>query len=226
MCVYACVYACVCASVCACVWEAVEHFHNGDAGYHFAGTEGASFKLPPYQNPIHVTRFYGLGMVGNKDKVKSLEALAVATAASLTDSELKSARDAATPVPYTYEYVPPPPPEGSEAGPEGFVTGGVQPGGPSTHTEYDDGRWKCGLCGNVNYKHQKRHCHMRICNAPRYPGQSESPPPAARQIGVTSLEDARAAVAAAAAEAARKKEPKRVSLYIAQKPTKNKKSKK
>ena len=53
--------------------------------------------------------------------------------------------------------------EGAEGG-----DGVVGAGGPSGHEEYEDGRWKCGLCGNVNYKHQKSKCNMRNCQARRY----------------------------------------------------------
>lgn len=38
--------------------------------YHFAGTKGVFYAREPYSNvdAVHVTRFFGLAMVGNKDK--------------------------------------------------------------------------------------------------------------------------------------------------------------
>lgn len=38
--------------------------------YHIAGTKGVFYAREPYSNvdAVHVTRFFGLAMVGNKDK--------------------------------------------------------------------------------------------------------------------------------------------------------------
>ena len=38
------------------------------ARYHLAGTEGVHFQMAPYRNPLHATRFYGLGAVNNPTK--------------------------------------------------------------------------------------------------------------------------------------------------------------
>lgn len=92
-------------------------------------------------------------------------------------------------------------------------------GGVGLHEEFEDGRWKCGLCGNINLKHQKKHCNMRSCQAPRDP---DAPPEPARVMGATTKEEAIAAIEEEKAREAKKKEPKRVSLYANQRPQKKK----
>eukprot|EP00466_Bigelowiella_natans_P014490 jgi/Bigna1/67266/fgenesh1_pg.3_\ len=37
------------------------------------------------------------------------------------------------------------------------------------HEVYEDGRWKCAFCGNVNYARQNKQCNMRKCQAPAPP---------------------------------------------------------
>jgi hypothetical protein len=64
--------------------------------YHFAGTEGCFFQLPPYRNGTmaYPSRFYGLGCVGNKTKQRSLQALNVTrvkTPAELVTEEAERA---------------------------------------------------------------------------------------------------------------------------------------
>ena len=46
------------------------------ARYHVASTLNAHVQLPPYKNPLHATRFYGLGKLGDPKKAKSVVALA------------------------------------------------------------------------------------------------------------------------------------------------------
>lgn len=138
---------------------------------------------------------------------------------SIDKDALAALKKNSTPNPYTYVYRPADeivePTTGSEEAEDAT--------GPSLHEEYEDGRWKCYLCGNVNYKHQNKRCNMRNCRAPRYANMPDSPPVAPRSIGVTTKEEAIAAAEAEAEELARKKAPKRVSLYANQRPQKKSK---
>lgn len=181
------------------------------ARYHFASSFNAFFQLPPYLNALHTTRFYGLGQVGNSNKVKAIQALSINC--SQSTQEIATSRSAATPNPYKEEEVK-----------EKFETATTQEGKPgpllchnskmASHTEFDDGTWECGFCGNVNRKNQKDKCHMNRCAAPRE-GAAPRDPNVPRQYGVIAKPE----------EVVREKVEKRVSLYINQVPTKNKKSK-
>jgi hypothetical protein len=119
------------------------------ARYHVAGTEGVHLQMNPYRNPIHATRFYGLGAVGNPGKVKSTVALAVTPTATLTLAAAESGADdgaGATPCPYTAEKPKP----AEEEGP------GVGPADQSLkHKDLPNGEWECAVCGNINRKHQQ-----------------------------------------------------------------------
>ena len=76
--------------------------------YHFAGSANVYFELPPYRNARFrgVTRFVGLGRVGNVNKVKSLKAFNVAIPGKLPTTEevaaAKALHDAATQNPYLF----------------------------------------------------------------------------------------------------------------------------
>ena len=144
------------------------------ARYHLAGTEGVHFQMSPYRNPLHATRFYGLGTVGNPKKIKSTVALAVTPTAALALAAAEVGTDeragaGVTICPYTAK---PKPAAGATT-----TTTGV--GGPSArpaaanqpelkHEELPGGEWKCALCDNVNRAHQNERCNMKRCGAPRH----------------------------------------------------------
>eukprot|EP00808_Paulinella_micropora_P021173 g15535.t1 len=54
------------------------------ARYHFAATQDKHFKLPPYKNELHSTRFYALGCVGSEENWK--QAISVVPIASVPAS--------------------------------------------------------------------------------------------------------------------------------------------
>lgn len=70
--------------------------------YHVAGTSGVFYAREPYRNSKgHVTRFIGLGSVGNVKKVKWLHALALTPATSMPPSALVQQPADTTASPYT-----------------------------------------------------------------------------------------------------------------------------
>eukprot|EP00252_Welwitschia_mirabilis_P025628 TRINITY_DN8096_c0_g1_i1.p1 TRINITY_DN8096_c0_g1~~TRINITY_DN8096_c0_g1_i1.p1 ORF type:complete len:576 (-),score=113.47 TRINITY_DN8096_c0_g1_i1:191-1918(-) len=70
--------------------------------YHIAGSEGVHFARPPYKNDgaSHVTRFIGLGFVGNDKKQKFIHALSPTPASMLSLMELSVVPVNSTPSPY------------------------------------------------------------------------------------------------------------------------------
>ncbi|PSS15509.1 Zinc finger CCCH domain-containing protein [Actinidia chinensis var. chinensis] len=58
--------------------------------YHVAGTKGVFYAREPYANTeaVHVTRFLGLGAVGNKDRQKFLHAISPTPASTMSASEI------------------------------------------------------------------------------------------------------------------------------------------
>ena len=148
------------------------------ARYHVAGTQNAHVQLPPYKNPLHATRFYGLGKLGDPKKAKSVAALATTPTTLLA---LAAARDGktegedATPCPYTAVRAQGADAQGAQgADPQGADGQGADAQGPapedtgeSAHESLPDGGWRCGECGNVNRAHQTERCNMNRCGAPR-----------------------------------------------------------
>ena len=150
------------------------------ARYHVAGTLNAHVQLPPYKNPLHATRFYGLGKLGDPKKAKSVVALAATPTTLLA---LAAARDGktegedATPCPYTaVRRVPDAEGAGGADGADGAdgAEGAAsreyaapEDTGERAHDALPDGGWRCGECGNVNRAHQTERCNMHRCGAPR-----------------------------------------------------------
>lgn len=143
------------------------------ARYHIAGTEGVHFQMAPYRNPLHATRFYGLGKVGNVDKVKSTIALALTSTTALAAAAAETGADersGASPCPYTaaVEGRSGGPAVDGPAGPSALPTPrGAAGSAPLTHEALEGGAWRCALCGNVNRAHQTERCNMKRCGAPR-----------------------------------------------------------
>ncbi|PON48721.1 Cwf19-like protein [Trema orientale] len=69
--------------------------------YHIAGTKGVFYAREPYSNidAVHVTRFFGLAPVGNKDKQKFIHAISPTPASmmSAADISMKSASTTLSP---------------------------------------------------------------------------------------------------------------------------------
>ena len=126
--------------------------------------------MSPYRNPIHATRFYGLGAVGNPGKVKSTVALAVTPTAALTLAAAETGADegaGATPCPYTASK--PKPAAGAAAAAAAADGPRARPADqPLKHEELPGGEWKCAVCGNVNRAHQREKCNMKKCGVPRH----------------------------------------------------------
>ena len=96
--------------------------------YHVSGRSGGAFYArEPYRNASrgHVTRFVGLGEVGNKEKTKWLHALALAPAETMPPSALVQQPADTTTSPYALP-MPPPPPRGMGAG--AASASGIEPG--------------------------------------------------------------------------------------------------
>ncbi|CAA3005513.1 zinc finger CCCH domain-containing 64 [Olea europaea subsp. europaea] len=70
--------------------------------YHIAGTMGVFYAREPYINvdAVHVTRFFGLAPVGNKDKQKFMHAISPTPASTMSTSELCTKPQNATLSPY------------------------------------------------------------------------------------------------------------------------------
>ncbi|XP_073395911.1 zinc finger CCCH domain-containing protein 64 isoform X2 [Physcomitrium patens] len=70
--------------------------------YHFAGSEGVFYAREPYINPdsTHVTRFIGVGAVGNDKKQKFAHALAPTPASEMSPLDLAARPTNTTPSPY------------------------------------------------------------------------------------------------------------------------------
>ncbi|KAG0575645.1 hypothetical protein KC19_5G020000 [Ceratodon purpureus] len=70
--------------------------------YHFSGSEGVFYAREPYVNPdaTHVTRFIGLGAVGNENKQKFVHALSPTPASVMSASDLASKPTNTTMSPY------------------------------------------------------------------------------------------------------------------------------
>lgn len=74
--------------------------------YHAAGGGGVFFAREPYRNPrAHVTRFIGLGGVGNKDKQKWLHALGLVAATGMPPTALHQQPPDTTQSPYNVPVV-------------------------------------------------------------------------------------------------------------------------
>ncbi|WOL03010.1 zinc finger CCCH domain-containing protein 59 isoform X3 [Canna indica] len=58
--------------------------------YHFAGTKGVFYEREPYSNDdsVHVTRFLGLAVVGNKNKQKFIHGIAPTPASAMSTTEI------------------------------------------------------------------------------------------------------------------------------------------
>lgn len=71
--------------------------------YHVAGTMAVFYAREPYINTdaVHVTRFFGLAPVGNKDKQKFMHAISPTPASTMSTSELCTKPQNATLSPYT-----------------------------------------------------------------------------------------------------------------------------
>lgn len=71
--------------------------------YHFAGTKGVFYAREPYSNvdAVHVTRFFGLAMVGNKDKQKFIHAISPTPASTMSAAEISMKPPNTTLSPYT-----------------------------------------------------------------------------------------------------------------------------
>jgi hypothetical protein len=210
--------------------------------YHFAGTEQCFFTLTPFRNRAGLlSRFYGLGSVGNTFEMKFMQALCI-TPASHVD-RASEGNVITTLSPYTGENLAP------ETQPDIVVTPAADTqdelaalaGARREHTILADGRWQCAYCQYRNYAN-KEACNRRICRAPRSGSPPPSSPPPSPQLGsrgqgkavkktggVMTKEEFEAEEEKKkekeAKEEARRNAPKRVSLYAAQKPTKNKKKK-
>ncbi|XP_052199797.1 zinc finger CCCH domain-containing protein 64 isoform X2 [Diospyros lotus] len=72
--------------------------------YHIAGTKGVFYAREPYANieAVHVTRFFGLAPVGNKNKQKFIHAISPTPASTMSASELRVTPPNTTSSPYTF----------------------------------------------------------------------------------------------------------------------------
>ncbi|XP_038699803.1 zinc finger CCCH domain-containing protein 64 [Tripterygium wilfordii] len=72
--------------------------------YHIAGTKGAFYAREPYSNidALHVTRFFGLAPVGNKNKQKFLHAISPTPASTMSRAEISTKPSNTTLSPYMF----------------------------------------------------------------------------------------------------------------------------
>ncbi|XP_022960696.1 zinc finger CCCH domain-containing protein 64 isoform X2 [Cucurbita moschata] len=71
--------------------------------YHIAGTKGVFYAREPYSNvdAVHVTRFLGLGSVGNKEKQKFIHAISPIPSSTMSAAEISMKPPNTTLSPYT-----------------------------------------------------------------------------------------------------------------------------
>ncbi|KAJ9183815.1 hypothetical protein P3X46_007622 [Hevea brasiliensis] len=72
--------------------------------YHIAGAKGVFYAREPYSNidAVHVTRFFGLASVGNKDKQKFIHAISPTPGSTMTAVEISMKPSNTTSSPYTF----------------------------------------------------------------------------------------------------------------------------
>eukprot|EP00471_Norrisiella_sphaerica_P010662 CAMPEP_0184502348 /NCGR_PEP_ID=MMETSP0113_2-20130426/50082_1 /TAXON_ID=91329 /ORGANISM="Norrisiella sphaerica, Strain BC52" /LENGTH=501 /DNA_ID=CAMNT_0026891477 /DNA_START=174 /DNA_END=1679 /DNA_ORIENTATION=+ len=180
--------------------------------YHFAGSHNIYYSLPPFRNKRHNTRFYALAGIGNAAKQKSLKAFSVIPVASMSSPELEVMQKEASPNPFETEATNQEDAEKNKTQKMVTVDKGeaqkntyvFHDGICKSHEVYDDGRWKCAYCGNVNYARQNKHCNMRKCQAPA--------PPCIRPVEKVEHHSEK--------EEKKVKRAKKDSIYAAQRPKK------
>ena len=193
--------------------------------YHFAGSNGIHFQLPDYLSGADgVTRFYGMAPIGNKKKLKSLQAFNIPRKGAMTSAaEIKAADEAkekATANPYLEATLGKPPPPSAaaeeEKPPEPLIEVEMR-AIDKKHTDLESGEWICGYCGNQNRKKQKDRCNMRNCDADRFSQHPADQEEIDRRRAEKKLELANAAEKERIMREMRgNKGEKRVSLYAGQ----------
>eukprot|EP00457_Paulinella_chromatophora_P007764 gb/GEZN01007789.1/.p1 GENE.gb/GEZN01007789.1/~~gb/GEZN01007789.1/.p1 ORF type:complete len:380 (-),score=70.83 gb/GEZN01007789.1/:221-1360(-) len=180
------------------------------ARYHFASGQDRYFKLPPYKNKLHSTRFYGLAAVGDKETWK--QAISVVPVASVDPTTFSALQQGATNNPYMTE----------DTQEETQLEGVVEQNGMEFNAS--NGDWECFFCHNWNFARQT-HCHRKKCQLPRT-GEGPKKDNLGKKVAMALTKEQVEAEAIAASERAlAKATPKRVSLYHNQRTTKNKKKK-